>query len=322
MAEWNQADIQALSRAFQESSIFLTGAELGVYDLLASQSLTADEIAVRAGSTLRGITILLDALTAMGLLVKDNGRYCCEPSAAPLLVADGPDSLLPSVLHAAELWHRWSRLPEIVGGQRPTSEANRRAFIGAMNIGASAQADRIIALVQPGPARRLLDVGGASGTYTLAFLRAVPEMKATLFDQPTVVEMARGRVGAAGMLDRVTLVPGDFYTDPLPSGHDLAFLSAIIHQSSLEQNAALFRKVFAALDPGGRIVIRDHVLSPDRTSPRSGAIFAVNMLSATTGGNCYTFDEIQRALQQAGFARVKQTNSGARMDSLVEAFKP
>jgi precorrin-6B methylase 2 len=319
MAEWNQADIQALSRAFQESSIFLTGAELGVYDLLAGQSLTADEIAARTGSTLRGITILLDALTAMGLLVKDNGRYRCEPYAAPLLAADGPDSLLPYVLHAAE---RWSRLPEIVGGQRPTSEANRRAFIGAMNIGASAQADRIVALVQPGPARRLLDVGGASGTYTLAFLRAVPEMKATLFDQPTVVEMARGQVSAAGMLDRVTLVPGDFYMDPLPSGHDLAYVSAIIHQNSLEQNAALFRKVFAALDPGGRIVIRDHVLSPDRTSPRSGTIFAVNMLSATLGGNCYTFDEIQSALQQAGFARVKQTNSGTRMDSLVEAFKP
>jgi predicted O-methyltransferase YrrM len=324
MSEWNQASIQALSRSFQESRIFLTGAELGLFDLLATQSLAADEVATRTGANLRGLTIVLDALAAMGLLVKEEGRYHCEPSAAPFLTADGPASLLPTVLHAADLWHRWSKLTEIVGGtqaSRRSPAAVQRAFIGAMNASAAAQADRIVSLVDPGPARKLLDVGGASGTYTLAFLRAVPQMRATLFDHPAVVEMARERLGAAGVLDRVTLVPGDFYLDPLPPGHDLAFVSAIIHQNSPEQNVALFRKVFAALDPGGRIVVRDYVLSPDRISPRSGAIFAVNMLASGAGGNCYTYAEIKSALDQAGFTQVSLTQRGTQMDGLVQAFK-
>lgn len=292
--------------------------------LLATQSLAADEVATRTGANLRALTIMLDALAAMGLLVKEEGRYHCEPSAAPFLTADGPASLLPTVLHAADLWHRWSKLTEIVGGaqaSRRSPAAVQRAFIGAMNASAAAQADRIVSLVDPSPARKLLDVGGASGTYTLAFLRAVPEMRATLFDRPAVVEMARERLGAAGVLDRVTLVSGDFYLDPLPPGHDLAFVSAIIHQNSPEQNVELFRKVFAALDPGGRIVVRDYVLSPDRISPRSGAIFAVNMLTGGAGGNCYTYSEIKSALEQAGFTRVSLTQPGTQMDGLVEAFK-
>ena len=146
-------------------------------------------------------------------------------------------------------------------------------------------------------------------------------MKATVFDLPPVVEMARERIEEAGMMDRVTLVPGDFYKDELPPGHDLAFLSAIIHQNSLEQNQELYHKVFRSLDPGGRIVIRDHVMSLDRTQPEDGAIFAVNMLVNTTGGGTYTFDEINEGLTEAGFVGVKQLQSKGML-SLVEAFKP
>ena len=168
----------------------------------------------------------------------------------------------------------------------------------------------------------LLDIGGASGTYTLAFLQAAPEMKATLFDRPSVIEMARERLQKAGMLERTALVPGDFYADELPGGHDLAFLSAIIHQNNPEQNLDLYRKVFRALQTGGRVVIRDHIMNPERTEPLSGAVFAVNMLLATEGGNTYTFEEIQRDLLQAGFVRVRLIQKGGHMDGLVEGFRP
>ena len=146
-------------------------------------------------------------------------------------------------------------------------------------------------------------------------------MKATLFDLPPVIEMARKRIEDSGLLARVALVPGNFYKDPLPAGHDLALLSAIIHQNSDEQNRALYKKVFDALDSGGRIIVRDHVMEPDRTRPVSGAIFAINMLVNTPGGGTYTFEEIKDGLNEAGFERIKQLQS-QRMFSLVEAFKP
>jgi predicted O-methyltransferase YrrM len=147
-------------------------------------------------------------------------------------------------------------------------------------------------------------------------------MKATLFDKPEVIEIARQRLGKAGVLDRVTLVPGDFYRDPLPAGHDLAFISAIIHQNSPEQNVSLFRNVFQALNRGGRVVIRDHVMEPDRTRPKEGALFAVNMLVSTAAGRTYTYDEIKACLEQAGFIEIRLLQKGERMDALVEAFKP
>jgi predicted O-methyltransferase YrrM len=325
MSEWNQTSLLALAQSFEESRIFLAGAEFGLYDLLATQPLSADAVAARLGANLHGLTILLDALSAMGLLLKEGILYRCDPSAAPFLQADEPGSLLPSILHSADLWYRWTRLTEIIGGTEASARsraAYQRAFIGAMNVSAARQADRIVSLVGAGSARKLLDVGGASGTYTLAFLRAVPDMKASLFDRPPVVEMARERLGAAGVLHRVTLVAGDFSHEALLPGHDLAFVSAIIHQNNPQQNVDLFRKVLASLDPGGRLVVRDYVLSPDRTRPRSGAIFAVNMLSAGLDGNCYTFAEIKDGLEQAGFTRVNQFYVGEQMDSLVEAFRP
>ena len=160
------------------------------------------------------------------------------------------------------------------------------------------------------------------GTYTVAFLQAVPEMRATLFDRAEVIEMARPFLESLGLTHRVTIVAGDFDKDELPKGHDLAFVSAIIHQNSPEQNLNLFLKIFRSLDSGGRIIIRDHVMDPDRTRPMEGAIFAVNMLVSTAGGNTYTLDEIRAGLAQAGFIRIRLIQPGEHMDALVEASKP
>ena len=268
----------ALARNFMESRVLLTGAELDLFTLLAPEPLALDEVASKTGADPRALEILLDALTAQGLLVKEGGRWRTEPSVAPFLVEGAEGSVLPMVFHAANLWNNWSELTRKVVPRRAGAAGPQflAAFIGAMHVVAAPQADLIVAAVGAGGARRLLDVGGASGTYTLAFLRASPGMTATLFDRPPVVEMARVLLGAAGVLPRVTLAGGDFETDPLPPGHDLAFVSAIIHQNSQAENLALYRRIHEALVPGGRIVIRDHVMQPDRTHPRAGALFAIS----------------------------------------------
>lgn len=322
---WTQAQLLGLSGAFRDARLLMTGAELDLFTRLAATPLPAPDIATRLGADLRALTILLDALSAMGLLVKRDGTYQTEASARELLARDRPGSVLPMVLHSANLWDQWGGLTRLVAGSRAPAqddEASLRSFIGAMHVIAAPQAAHIVSLVAPGGARRLLDVGGASGTYTLAFLAASPELHATLFDRPPVIEMARERLAGAGVLDRVALVAGDFYADPLPAGHDLVFVSAIIHQNDQAENVALFSKAFAALEPGGRIVVRDHVLDPDRTAPAAAALFAVNMLVVESGGNSYTLAEISAALTEAGFTRVRLVHPDTRMDGLVEAFRP
>jgi predicted O-methyltransferase YrrM len=323
--------ILKLARQFMESRILLSAAEMNLFTFLDERLSTAEDLARKLNTDLRGLTILLDALAAMGLLSKQEGRYRCSPDAAPFLTDRSPRSVLPMLLHVAHLWERWSGLTSIVKGRGGAGETaatsartadELRAFIGAMHVVGTALAQKIAATVRPGPARNLIDIGGASGTYTIAFLQAAPEMKATLFDRPAVIEIARERLAEAEMLGRVRLAAGDFYKDELPGGHDLALLSAIIHQNSPEQNVELFRKVLRALLPGGRVVIRDHVMEPDRTAPRDGAVFAVNMLVNTAGGSTYTFEEIKNWLEEAGFSRVRLLKPGEHMDALIEAFKP
>jgi ubiquinone/menaquinone biosynthesis C-methylase UbiE len=170
--------------------------------------------------------------------------------------------------------------------------------------------------------RKLLDVGGGSGTYTIAFLKSNPQMTAVLFDLKQVIEMARERLSSEGFLDRTELIAGDFYADELPGGCDLALLSAIIHQNSREQNVELFKKAYRALVPGGVLMIRDHIMNEQRTWPPEGAMFAINMLVNTAGGDTYTFLEVEQDLREAGFKHVKLLRSGEKMDSVVGTVKP
>ena len=202
------------------------------------------------------------------------------------------------------------------------NESEQEAFTGAMHAIAYEMAPSIVAASNPSRARKLLDIGGGSGAYTQAFLEASPGLTATIFDLPSVIDMARQRLASTGLLDRIQLVAGDFYKDELPTGHDLALLSAIIHQNSPEQNIELYRKIFRALQPEGRLVIRDHVMSSDHTRPTSGALFAVNMLVGTGGGRTYSFKEIKSALESAGFIKVNLIQPDERMTGLVEGFKP
>jgi hypothetical protein len=196
------------------------------------------------------------------------------------------------------------------------------AFIGAMDVVGQDISLEVADACDIGRHHRLLDVGGASGTYTAAFLKKAPGLRATIFDLEEVIPMARAKVASEGLSGRVELVAGDFYRDELPGDHDLVLLSAIIHQNDPGQNVDLYRKAFNALVPGGTILIRDHIMDVSRTSPVAGALFAINMLVNTRGGSTYTFEEVRRGLAEAGFRDITLLRRGERMDGLVEGTKP
>ncbi len=109
--------------------------------------------------------------------------------------------------------------------------------------------------------------------------------------------------------------------DTLPGGADLAWVSAIVHQNSREQNRTLFRKIFGALEPRGRVAIRDIVMDEGRTRPPAGALFAVNMLVATQGGGTFTLRELSEDLTAAGFTEPSLARKDEGMNSIVLARK-
>jgi len=328
---WTRERILKLGSAFWANKILLTASELNLFSKLNRVPKTADGLCQSEGWAPRGLTILLDALTALGMLSKtEDGHYITVPSLRDLLADSGDDSILPMLLHMAHVWRSWSDLTEIVRGDKVLhgagdhtwSEEEVEAFIGAMDVIARNIAETIVGdFTNLHKFSRLLDLGGGPGTYTAAFLNKNPKMTATLFDRPNVIDLARKRLKEGGLINRVRFVEGDFNTDPLPDGHDLVWASAIIHSNSRNENQELFRKIYVSLDPGGRVLLRDHFLDKSRTSPLDGAIFAVNMLAVTKAGNCYTFNEVKEDLEVTGFHDITMIRNGARMDQVISGTK-
>lgn len=315
--------------AFQRSRAILSGAELDLFTRVSARARPAAELAGEVGTNERALTRLLDCLVTFDLLRKEGGRYHATERGA-LLSAEHPQSVLPMVLHQATLWRSWSLLTETVRhGVNPRlaelraarSDAERAAFLLAMDVVGRDVAREIVRDLDVRGRRRLLDIGGASGTYTRAFLEQNPGMTAVLFDLAHAIPLARVQLERAGLLGRVELVAGDFYRDELPCGADLALLSAIIHQNSPAEDLALYRRVHRALEPGGELLIRDYFMDPSRTAPPRGALFALNMLVGTPGGDTHTLEEVRDRLHQAGFVDVRLVRPGDVMDAVVSARK-
>lgn len=323
----NAEQLLEAMRGFQVPCVLAAGADLDVFNLLEQREMTAAEVAAQIGSQPRATATLLDAMAGIGVLVKVQERYALTRSLAPLLVDASDRSVAAMLRHQANCLRRWARLPWAVlhggpadGGDSVRGpEIDQQSFIGAMHVVSRGVAEPLVREINPGGFHRVLDIGGGPGTWTRAWLLAEPAARAILFDLPEVIPLGRERLTQDGLADRVAFVPGDFNSDPLPRGADLAWLSAIIHQNSPEQNRALYGRIAAALEPGGNLLIRDIVMDSSRTAPVAGTLFAVNMLVATEGGSTYTLDEIREDLEGAGFTDVRLARRDEGMHAIVSA---
>jgi len=329
MKKYTADDLAELARAFQAPSILIAAAELDVFSALHCVPATSNELASRIHSDPRATTVLLDALAAMALLAKSGGVYTVPADLAGMLTETGATSILGILRHQGNCMRRWGQLAKVVltGNAVYDMESVRGAagdtesFIRAMHEISGPLAPGLIESLGPLQFSHLLDIGGASGTWTRAFLQRYPGAKATIFDLPEVIPLAAGVIHAPGMEGRIRLVAGDYLTDDLPGGADLAWVSAIVHQNSREQNRALFLKVFAALLPGGSVLVREVLVDESRTAPVSGAFFAVNMLVGTPRGGTFTFSELRDDLAAAGFVDIRLMRKGEAMDSVVAATR-
>ena len=326
---WTAREVLEMARLYQPACVLGAAAELDVFSLLDEKPMIAQALASELGTNLRATTVLLDALVAMEFLTRQNDVYGVPENVAIILAEKSKSNILPMLRHMFNCFRRWAMLAEVTKTGKPAERtpstrgeaADQVSFIGGMHNLSAPIAAEVVDKLQPLKFIHLLDIGGASGSWTIAFLNAVPKARAVLFDLPPVILMAKERISNAGLDDRVSLVPGDFYTDDLPEGADLAWLGAICHQNSREQNRALFAKIHKVLKAGGIVVIRDVVMDPSHTNPKSGALFAINMLVNTEGGGTYSFDEYKNDLCEAGFAEVELVHRDEFMNSLIRAKK-
>ena len=300
-------------RGFQESRVILTGIELNVFAAIGDGA-TAGQVVAKIGTDARATEMLLNALVAMGMLTKRGGMFRDTPVTTRYFGGKSPDDARAAMMHTVHLWERWSTLTECVRAgtsvkRQEAAEAKddwTEAFIAAMHHHARARAPHVVQAVGVQGSRRMLDVGGGSGAYSIAFAQANEKLQVELLDLPEVLPIAQRHIEEAGLGARIKTRAGDLRTDLLGQGFDLILISAICHMLGPEGNRDLLKRCYAALAPKGRVVISDFILDADKTAPKHAALFALNMLVGTREGNTYSENEYGAWLREAGFRNVKR----------------
>ncbi len=303
-------NLNEMARGFMPSRVLLTALTLDVFTAVGS-SASVKDVARRIHADERATEMLLNALVSLKLLEKSEGLYRDTPATARFFTQQSPDNARPGLMHTVNLWHRWSTLTEAVREgtaveSRVRDAESTQSFIAAMDRNARERAAAVVDAAGTNGSRRLLDLGGGSAAYSIAFARAIPGLTADVLDVPEVVPLTREYIRKAGLAERIRTIPGDMLATELGSGYDLVLISAICHMFSPEENRRLLRRAYAALTPNGRIVVQDFILEPDKTSPRFAALFALNMLVGTRAGSSYSEPEYSEWLREAGFRDIKR----------------
>ena len=305
--------LDQMIRGYMPSRCILTAIELDVFTAVGDGA-NAEQVGTKIQANARAVGMLLNALAALGLLSKNGDDYKNTPESARFFVQGSKDNHRNGLLHIASIWHRWSTLTDAVrtGTRVPTSREETpewtRDFIAGMQRNAKDRAPLVVKALGTTGVRRLLDLGGGSGAYSVAFAKAGPDVRCEILDVPEVLPLTTEYVSNAGVLAQVTLHAGDMLQDDLGSGFDLIMLNAICHMFSEEQNREIFRRAHKALAPNGRLVVQDFLLNSEKTGPQHAALFSLNMLVATDAGASYSEPEYTQWMKAAGFSDVCRIN--------------
>ncbi|MEW6321527.1 MAG: methyltransferase [Acidobacteriota bacterium] len=311
----NAGLLMQLALAYRSSTILFAASDLGVFSALSEGPRDLDALAAVSGGRREPLRLVLDSLVDLGLLERTEGRYANSATADAFLVRGRSAFIGDGLKYAEHLYPVWQGLGDLVRSGRPPmapdtilgdDKAKTRAFVYAMH-----ERARGIGSVLPDDfvltgRRRLLDVGGGPGTYSMALVGRTPGLTATVLDRPGVLEVTREIVEAHGFADRVALLPGDYLATPFGTGYDVALLSGMMHRETPDNVALLLRKTHAALDPGGLAIVSDVFFDDDaKNSPPFAISFALNMMLTSADGSAHAKSEMRAWMAAAGFGDIE-----------------
>jgi (2Fe-2S) ferredoxin/predicted O-methyltransferase YrrM len=303
-------DLNEMIRAYMPSRTILTALELDVFTAVGSGG-TAEQITQKTHTDCRATEMLLNALASLKLLEKKGETYFNTAVSARFFTQGSRDNAREGLIHTANIWHRWSTLTDCVRAGTWVEARGRddnwvTAFIAAMDRYAKERAGAVVKAIGVGPIKRMLDLGGGSGAYSIAFARAIDGLKSEILDLGEVVPLTQENIRKAELTDRISTRAGDMLRDPLGENYELILISAICHMFSPEENKRLFQRAYGALAVGGRLVVQDFILEPSKTVPRAAALFSLNMLVGTRAGSSYSESEYAEWMREAGFGDVRR----------------
>ncbi len=318
MMALSAAQILQMLQGYQISAVLRTGIQLGVFDALASGPSDPKKVADAIEADPRGTRILLDSLTALGMLDKSNDVYRLTEPARTHLVKDSPGYLgdLSYLFAADQLWDGLKLLPGAVrkGGtvmerhaetpEHPFWEDFAR-YSGAMAAPAS---EAVANLLGSWAASRktldILDVACGTGLFGFTLASQQPHARVAALDWTTVLPITRGYAERLGVMDRVSFIEGDMFEVSPGGPYDVMIFSHILHHFSEQRGIELLKRYAGAARPGARIVIHEFVLDeptgPDSLAPH---LFSILMLAWTPQGEVYPASVYGRMLAEVGFGK-------------------
>jgi ubiquinone/menaquinone biosynthesis C-methylase UbiE len=301
---------------FIKSRLLQTAFELDIFTRIGNESKTPMTLTRELGANPNSLELFLNALVSLGLLSHDGRSFSNTKYGLELFVRDKPLFIGDLVMLQQRSCWDWLKLKDCVltgvsldqpDFFKTNNEERTAGFARAMHNTAMGHAEYLAKKVSLKKHKRLLDVGGGPGTFSVQFLKANPDLKATIFDLPTTLKTTRKYIKEAGLESRVSYQEGDFNQDDIRGTFDACFMSHIIHGQDAEKNQLLFKKIFGALEPGGVFIVQDFYLNPDRVSPQFSVLFALQMLIHTESGRTYTFEEVEAWMTSAGFKSTRRS---------------
>lgn len=325
MASLSPARIMEVGIGFWPSKALLSAIELGLFTELGNKGMTGRELQTALRLHPRANSDYFDALVALRFLDRDgdgpDSRYRNTPETAAFLDRNSPRFIGGFLEMAnARLYRFWGDLTEALRTGRPQNEIKHTGapmfaelyskperleqFMDAMSGISAGNFQALADKFDFSRYKTLCDVGGATGLLSMLVAKRHPHMRCVSADLPQATEIARRKIAAAGLADRVKAVPLDFFADPLPKA-DVITMGMILHDWNLEKKMLLIRKAFEALPPGGAFIVVENLIDDARRENAFGLLMSLNMLIEFGDAFDFTGADFAGWCREAGFQRTE-----------------
>ena len=325
------SELVRLASGYWEAATLHAAVKLELFADLRAEGGSAAALAARRDLSLLHTEALLDALVGLGILRKKGDSYSIQKELSAFLDPNSPDSLLPALQFNSDLFALWQQLPACVESGTPVLPGNPhlgkdpeklRNFVQGMHSRASVMALQVLEAIDIPEGAKILDVGGGPGTMSVKLLERHPRAHSTVLDLPPVVSVGREIHKDRPELDRLEYLPGDYHHTAFPSGQDVVLYCGALHQEPEEGVDALFKKMAAALRPGGRLIVVDLFVDSTRTSPAYSALFQLNMMLMRPQSHVYSLEHAAQLLTSCGLHAVSIRQLSDSLYGIAEGQAP
>jgi len=325
--KWNPGQLLQTSGSYWMGCTLHASVKLDIYSCLSDSEKSASQISKMIDAGLDATTRLLNALVAMGLIVKNEDRYANTPESAMYLQKSSSSYIGYMIMHHHHLVEGWSKLDQAITTGKPVrksashidDDTMRENFLMGMFNNAMNIAPIIVEQVDLSDKKHMLDLGGGPGTYGIHFCMKNSGLKATIFDLPTTQPFAEKTIDRFKMNDQVNFIGGNYTENDIPGSYDVVWLSHILHGEGPSDCEYLIKKAVSALTPGGLILIHDFILNDSMDGPVFPALFSLNMLIGTEKGRSYSEKEINNMLMKAGIQNIRRIKTDTPNNSGIIA---